>query len=215
MIDRITFFTEARVNLFAGRLTQPQVDGLTAILDEWEHQRLTDIRHLAYMLATAYHEVDRTMQPIKEYGGDKYFFRLYDIAGGRPAVARQLGNLQPGDGVRFAGRGLVQLTGRKNYARMSALVSHPRFGVDLEKDPDAALRLDIAVAVMFEGMLDAASNFGDFTGYALDDFFNATKDDPVGARRIINGLDRAELIAGYHQKFLAAIRNASRAAAAA
>ena len=129
-------------------------------------------------------------------------------------MARQLGNLQPGDGARFPGRGLVQLTGRRNYARMSELVTRPRFGVDLERDPDKALRLDIAVAVMFEGMLDADSSVGDFTGFALDDFFSATKDDPVGARRIINGLDRAELIAGYHQKFLAALKSASRAVAA-
>jgi hypothetical protein len=214
MIERTTFFSQVRRDLFAGRLTQAQVDGLTALLDEWEHQQLTDVRWLAYMLATAYHEVDKTMQPIKEYGGDKYFFQLYDIDGGRPAVARQLGNLQPGDGVRFAGRGLVQLTGRANYARMSALVTRPRFDIRLEEDPDAALRLDVAVAILFEGMTDACSHFGDFTGLALDDFFSANRNDPVGARRIVNGLDRAELIAGHHRKFLAAIDAASRAVAA-
>lgn len=214
MIDRKIFFAEARQSLFSGTLTQGQVDGINAILEEWDLRKLTDPRHLAYMLATPYHEVDRTMQPIKEYGGDAYFHRMYDIEGARPGVARQLGNLHPGDGVRFPGRGLVQLTGRKNYEGMTALVTRPRFGVDLEQDPDKALRLDIAVAVMFEGMLRADSHFGDFTGVALEDFFNATKDDPVQARRIINGLDRAELIAGYHQKFLTAIKDASRAVAA-
>ncbi len=214
MIDRTTFFAEIRRTLFGGRLSQGQVDGINAVLDEWELQELGDVRQLAYMLATAYHEVDRTMQPIREYGGDKYLFRLYDIEGGRPAVARQLGNLRPGDGARFRGRGLVQLTGRRNYARMSALVGQPRFDINLEKDPDAVLRLDVAVAVMFEGMLDPCSEVGGFTGLALDDFFSATKDDPVGARRIINGFDQAEPIAAHHRKFLAAIRNASRALAA-
>ncbi len=43
---------------------------------------------------------------------------------------------------------------------------------------------------MFEGMLDADSSFGDFTGVALDDFNDRT-DDPVSAHKIINGLDRA------------------------
>ena len=215
MIDRKTFFEAVRRDLFGGRLTQGQVDGINAVLDEWQRRELADARHLAYMLATPYLEVDRTMQPIKEYGGNQYFFRMYDIQGQRPATARALGNLSPGDGIKFPGRGLVQLTGRRNYARMTKLVTKPLFGVDLEDDPDAALRLDIAVAVMFEGMLDAESGFGDFTGLALDDFFNATKDDPVGARRIINGLDRAELIAGYHRKFLAAIKAAEAARSAA
>ena len=213
MIDRTTFFACVRRTLFGGRLTQGQVDGLSAILDEWEYLDLTDIRHLAYILATAYHEVDKTMLPIKEYGSDRYFFRLYDIQGGRPSLAYSLGNIKLGDGVRFAGRGLVPLVGRKNYARMSALVSCPRFGVDLAKDPDAALQLDLAVAILFEGMLDPCTNFGGLAGYALDDFFSVTKDDPVGARRII-GHDGAALVADYYRKFRSAILAASQAVAA-
>jgi putative chitinase len=89
---------------------------------------------------------------------------------------------------------------------MSELVTRPRFSIDLEEGSDRALQLDIAVAVMFEGMLDADSSFGDFTGVALDDFFNERTDDPVNARKIINGLDRAELIAGYHRQFLTALK---------
>lgn len=206
MIDRRVFFTEARRRLFGGVLRQSQVDGITAILDEWERRKLVDLRHLAYMLATPYHEVDKSMQPISEYGGSAYFHRMYDIQGARPSVARELGNVEPGDGARYHGRGLVQLTGRKNYRRMSELVARPLFGVDLEQDPDRALEIRVAVAVMFEGMLDADSHFGDFTGVALETYFNATTDDPVNARRIINGLDRAETIAEYHGEFLEALQ---------
>lgn len=209
MIDRKLFFDGVRPSLFGGNLLQSQVDGSEAILDEWEERQLTDVRHLAYMFATVYHEVARSMQPIREWGDERYFFRMYDIAGERPGTARLLGNLQSGDGARFCGRGFVQLTGRRNYRRMTELVAAPRFGLDLVAEPDAALRLDVATAILFEGMLDAESGFGDFTGLALDDFFDATKDDPVGARRIINGLDRAELVAGYHRRFLAAIEAAS------
>ncbi len=214
MIDRKAFFDAIRRSLFGGNLTQGQVDGIDAILDEWERRKLTDLRHLAYIFATAYHEVDKTMQPISEHGGNNYFHRMYDIEGGRPGVARMLGNLYPGDGVKFRGRGLPQLTGRKNYERMTKLLGQ-RFGVDLEKDPDKALVPEIAIAIMFEGMLDADSGFGDFTGLALDDFFNDTVDDPVNARKIINGLDRAELVAGYHRKFLAALESASSCTVAA
>ncbi len=208
-IERSKFFAAVRVSLFGGTLYQGQVDGIDAILDEWETRRLVDARHLAYMLATAYHEVARSMQPIREWGDARYFFRLYDIEGERPGTARHLGNLKPGDGVRFCGRGFVQLTGRRNYQRMTELVALPRFGLDLVAKPDAAMRLDVATAILFEGMLDAESDFGDFTGLALDDFFSATRDDPVGARQIINGRDRAELVAGYHRRFLAALQGAA------
>lgn len=213
-IERSKFFAAVRVALFGGTLYRGQVAGIEAILDEWGTRRLADPRHLAYMLATVYHEVARSMQPIREWGDARYFFRLYDIAGERPGTARHLGNVEPGDGVRFCGRGFVQLTGRRNYRRMTDLVTRPRFGLDLVAEPDAALRLDVATAILFEGMLDAESGFGDFTGLALDDFFDATKDDPVGARRIINGLDRAELVAGYHRRFLVALQGAALQGAA-
>ena len=215
MIDRKLFFDGIRQSLFGGNLLQAQVDGIEAILDEWEKRQLTDVRHLAYMLATVYHEVARSMQPIREWGDERYFFRMYDIDGERPGVARHLGNIRPGDGVRYCGRGFVQLTGRRNYERMTELVALPRFGLDLVANPDAAMRLDVATAVLFEGMLDAESGFGDFTGLALDDFFDATRDDPVGARQIINGRDRAELVAGFHRRFLAAIEAASSCTRAA
>lgn len=208
-IERRKFFAAVRVSLFGGTLYQGQVDGIEAILDEWEARRLVDPRHLAYMFATVYHEVARSMQPIREWGDARYFFRLYDIDGERPGTARHLGNLQPGDGARFCGRGFVQLTGRRNYRRMTDLLAMPRFGLDLVAKPDAALQLDVATAILFEGMLDAESGFGDFTGLALDDFFDATRDDPVGARQIINGRDRAELVAGYHRRFLAAVQGAA------
>lgn len=205
MIDRKKFFDAVRSTLFEGILTRSQVEGIEAVLDEWQCRRLTDLRYLAYMFATEYWEVDMTMQPIGEYGGNAYFHRMYDIEGERPGVARRLGNLYPGDGVLFHGRGLVQLTGRSNYERMTKLVTMPRWGIDLTKEPDKALRPDIAVAILFEGMLDAESGFGDFTGLALDDYFDNGKNDWEGARRIINGTDHAGEIAEIGRKFYDAL----------
>ena len=58
--DRNTYFNYVRDVLFEGALTQQQVDGQSVILAVWEYQAggtpMTDIRWLAYMLATVYHE---------------------------------------------------------------------------------------------------------------------------------------------------------------
>jgi putative chitinase len=55
-----------------------------------------------------------------------------EIASGRAYEGRKdLGNTQPGDGVRFKGRGYIQLTGRANYKKFSEFV-----GEDCVSNPD-------------------------------------------------------------------------------
>jgi len=103
--------------------------------------------------------------------------------------------LQGKDYYPYIGRGYVQLTWEENYLRAGEKVEE-----DLVSFPDMALEPDIAAAVMFDGMEE-----GWFTGVSLLDYFNDTTDDPVNARRIINGTDRASEIANYHVIFLNAI----------
>ncbi len=195
-INRKFFYDFVRSHLFDGTLKQKQVDGLNVLLDYWESEMADeDDRWLAYVLATAHHEVDRSMQPIKEVGQASYFRRMYGIEGERPKVARQLGNLRPGDGEKYYGRGFVQLTGRKNYQDWS-----DRLGVKLVAKPDLALDTVIATRIIFEGM-----RLGTFTGKKLGHYFNDEKEDWVNARRIINGVDKAHLIAGYAKQYYAAI----------
>lgn len=198
MLDRDRFFPAARAGAFGGRLTQGQVDGLNCLLDAWERRTNTDIRQLAYILATTKWETAHTMQPIDERGGEAYFHRMYDRDGERPEVARELGNIAPGDGVRFHGRGYVQLTGRTNYHRMSALV-----GADLVANPDLALDPDIAAVILFEGM-----ERGMFTGVGLGRYFNHVTCDWLNARRIINRLDCASQIADIARAFHVALDGA-------
>ncbi|MGH6644232.1 MAG: hypothetical protein ACRED3_16215, partial [Bradyrhizobium sp.] len=115
-MNRTTFFDRVRASLFGGRMSAGQLQGIEAILDGWEVRGRGRRQHLSYMLATAFHETAATVQPINEYGGTAYFAKRYDP----PAkVAKQLGNVNKGDGPRFHGRGYVQLTGRANYARAS------------------------------------------------------------------------------------------------
>ena len=125
-MNRAAFFAAVRSAPFDGRLSQLQVDGMNAILDEWRKRKLTDLRWLAYMLATTFHETARTMLPIREFG--------------RGRGARY--------GTTYYGRGFVQLTWEANYRKASAVV-----GVDLVADPDRALELPIAATIMFDGMI--------------------------------------------------------------
>lgn len=189
-MNRTTFFAYARRAPFGGRLSQAQVEGVTAILDEWDRRNLSDIRWLAYILATAFHETGGKMQPIKEAGGDAYLSK-YDTG----KLAARLGNTPDadGDGQRYAGRGFVQITGRSNYRA---------FGI--EDRPDEALKLPTATKIIFNGMIG-----GIFTGKKLADYFDRIIDNPIGARRIVNGTDKAQLIAGYHKNFLDALHAAT------
>jgi putative chitinase len=199
MINRKFFFEYARQHLFGGSLKTGQVAGLNAILDKWEDAYANkDDRWLAYALGTAHHEVGATMQPINEWGGSKYFFRMYDKDGDRPKKAAELGNTQSGDGVLFHGRGYVQLTGRSNYTKMQT-----KFKVDLTTDADAAkhaLEPDLAAKIMFYGMEN-----GVFTGKKFKDYFDGEKANWEKARAIINPGDKAQLVANYAKSYYAAI----------
>jgi putative chitinase len=151
----------------------------------------------AYALATAYLETNHQMIPVREAywlsdsAAAAYFRRMYDIEGSRPAKARELGNLSPGDGARYCGRGYPQLTGKKNYLKAGTAL-----GLDLISRPDLALQPSVAAQIMVRGMAE-----GWFTGKKLADYLpasgEATKAKFLPARRIINGTDRADDVAGF------------------
>jgi putative chitinase len=197
-INRKVFFDGIRSSPFTGKLEKGQVEGVSAILDEWERRKLTDLRWLAYMLATAKWETGHTMQPIQERGGSAYLTRLYDVKGSRSSTARKNGNTTPGDGILYSGKGYVQLTWKNNYITMQKMLKAAGFGCDIVNDPSQAMQGDIAAFILFEGMVR-----GTFTGKNLSDYFNAKTNDPVNARRIINGTDCAVEIAAIHKQFYA------------
>jgi hypothetical protein len=93
----------------------------------------------------------------------------------------------------------VQLTWEENYknAGIALGLVDDR---DLVDHPSVALDSLIAARIMFRGMAE-----GWFTGVKLGQYFNDTEDDPVNARRIINGTDCAYMIADYHWIFLNAL----------
>jgi hypothetical protein len=188
-------FFNGMLHLFGGSYSNPQTAGLNAILDEWEKRAPNgDLRWLAYMFATVFHETARTMQPVRE--------------------AFWLSEQWRKDHLKYYpyyGRGFVQLTWSENYAKAAAYV-----GANLVDSPDLALRLDYASAIMFVGMSEGWFR-ADRQGRreTLSRYFAPDVDDPVGAREIINGPEwvkvngqtelLATVIAQYHASFLAAL----------
>ena len=185
MINRIAFFNRLTSNqLYQKTLTQ-HVEGMNAILDEWESkpELYLDKRWLAYMLATAYHETGKQMTPVEEIGKGK----------GRAYGEKMKQNKTPyqtPDHIYY-GRGHVQLTWLENYERFGKIL-----GVDLLNNPALALDMKISIKIMFAGMTK-----GYFTGVNLARYFNAEREDWISARKIINGNDKADLIALYGQRF--------------
>ena len=188
MIDRKAFFDGVRREL--GPLNQDQVNGFNAVLAEFERRESTSpdwsIFDLSYMLATAWWETGRTMQPVREA------FYVGDFA---KAEAWRKRNLRY---YPFYGRGLVQLTWDFNYRKASQ-----KLGIDFVKNPDRVMEMPLAVAIMFDGMAE-----GWFTAKALDDYIDDIDESDAedlreytNARRIINGTDKAGPIGAIAIKF--------------
>jgi len=185
MINRIAFQNRLHTyNLFT-KANNQQLAGMNAILDEWESKPslYLDKRWLAYMLATTYHETAKTMWPIEEFGKGK----------GRAYGLKIKQNKEPYEtpDKLYYGRGFVQLTWYENYDKFGK-----KLKIDLLDNPSLALSLPISTKIMFLGMTQ-----GLFTGVNLGRYFNDEREDWLSARKIINGMDKAELIANYAKKF--------------
>ena len=194
-IDRAFFFSEIKKQKLFSSIKQSQVKGMNFILDGWEKSPHTDLRWLAYMLATTYHETARTMLPIAEYGKGR----------GRPygsKIKMNRNRYSTPDQIYY-GRGYVQLTWYENYDKMGKVL-----GVDLMNKPELAMDPSNAFEIMQEGMTLGLTGRGDFTGHSLERYFNQTKEDWNNARKIINGNDKKVTIGNYGKKFHAALRHA-------
>jgi hypothetical protein len=114
-----------------------------------------DLPTVIAVLATIRVEVP-PFAPIREFGDEAYFTRMYE---GRV----QLGNVEPGDGARYCGRGFIQVTGRANYRDYGA-----KLGVDLLAEPDRALEPEIASRILVRYFVDrgipALAAAGDWQG---------------------------------------------------
>lgn len=188
--NRKTFFDGFRERIDP-TVSKEQVDGLEFILGRMENDPFwKHIPQIAYALATVFHETAGNFQPVEEG---------YYLGSARKVKAFQ-------NKLRYApyfGRGYVQLTWKRNYE-----LAGKKFNVDLVGNPELALSADVSYKVLTYGM-----HQGWFTGKKLDDYIKGEKKDYVNARKIINGTDKAGLIAGYAKSFEKILNSAAAAPA--
>lgn len=135
------------------------------IVQEAIRQGVKSKSQIAYILATAEHESN--------------FINMEEFASGAAYEGRSdIGNVSPGDGKRYKGRGYVQLTGRKLYQRYSNIL-----GKDFINQPNLVKQDPYRTFILVHGMKN-----GSFTGVGLSDFTNASGQvDYYNARAIVNG----------------------------
>lgn len=189
-IDPILFFANYRKEF--GRLKQQTVSGIE-LLGRFimVDPHITDMRHVAYILATVKHECADRWSPIIEYG-KKSYFKKYRCG---TTIGNALGNIIDGDEWTYRGRGYVQLTGRRNYANLTKVLELPA-AQNLVDHPENALVPIISYQILSVGMRE-----GLFTGKKLSEYINADICDYANARRIVNGTDQFRLIADYARQF--------------
>lgn len=175
-MDRAAFYTAVRGGILGPKLEPNEVEGCEAILSAMEG---TPLSWCAYALATAYHETARTMQPVREAYWLSENWRKRNL------------RYWP-----WYGRGYVQLTWESNYKRADDELD---LGGSLLDNADRAMEPAIAAAIMRRGMVE-----GWFTAHTLRKHLPERLGTPAqyeGARRIINGMDKAGSIAAYAVQF--------------
>ncbi len=179
---------------------------LNGIIDKFVPEYGCNIPHIAYMLATA--RIESYAFWIAEFFGpiaEKISYDQAEIDYGvgptarRSAYAKKMGQVEIGDGYKYRGRGLVQITWKSHYISFEK-----HTGARLVSNPDSASEWNTALDIMIKGMVH-----GHFTGISLSDRITESNKDYVGARNIINGSDKKDEFAAYAQQFEILLRASS------
>lgn len=191
--DAFEYYMEnCKTKPFNNVFQEHEKEAVSDIIDAFLEEGYTDIRLLAYALATVRIECGSNMRPVREgfaatdaqaRAHVKKYKRKYAEVYTFPGV--------PGD-FCYYGRGLVQLTWYENYKKEG-----------IQHDPDRALDPDFAARLLFKGLLD-----GRWNGRGKSLMYYLDKNDPVQARRTVNVLNKAELVADYYKDFLLALSKA-------
>lgn len=110
------------------------IDGVVTYFNKYaEDYGVTSPLRMAHFFAQAAHEADN-------------FKTLEEYASGAAYEGRKdLGNIHKGDGRRYKGRGMFQLTGRANYKEYG-----DKLGIDLINNPELAATAEVSVRTALE-----------------------------------------------------------------
>lgn len=177
--SREVFFNRYAIEF--GPITADTREVLTQLFDFIEQNKnITDIRYVAYILATIKWETLSTFKPKREAFWQSEDWRREHLSRYYP----------------YYGRGYVQVTWKDIYQQLNLVLGLAGTDSDLIKYPDKALEPQIAYRMLEYGMLT-----GTFTGKKLSEYITDDKTDYVNARRTINRLDHATQIADIAKKF--------------
>lgn len=219
------FFNKLRSGLLGPTLDNDEIAGCQGILSAADAQKLP-ISWTAYILATAYHETQGRMCGKSEslnYSAK----RLRAVFGAHRITAAQaarygrssahgadfegiantiyggkwgeinLGNVLPGDGFKYIGRGAEHVTGRANYQKVDDELG---LGGELMARPDMLLDPVLAGKVIVSGMIRGRYRSGRNLARYLPRQ-GASMADWTAGRAIINPDANGKLIARYAWQF--------------
>ena len=174
MVQNVNWVEKIGIHL-NGTTAEKANKNIQGVIDECKKQGVTDKAQIAYILATMEWETAHTFRPVEEafWLSDEWRYKHLRYA-------------------PYWGRAYVQITWEANYERFGRLL-----GVDLLKHPDLALYPPYAAFILVYGM-----KYGSFTGKRLADYIYNGHNDFVGARKIINGTDKAHTIASIAKEYL-------------
>jgi len=194
-MNRDKFISSIKSNIFH-IATQSIIDGCFFLIDEANRFGVDDQRMQAYILATAYWETGKTMQPVRENG------RGEGMAYGKKLKQDRTPYTLP-DKIYY-GRGYSQTTWYDNYLMLTHQSYAKQKGWDFLNNPELLLLPEPSAWATIHCMWH-----GYYTGASLLKYFHDGVCDWFNARRIINGLDQAAVIAGIAQHFYGALQIAT------
>ncbi len=190
MINYKNFFLKLNHGLIDDSLSILQRKRIRLIIRFWMNKYPnSDLRCLAYILATADFETDRSFRPIEEKSKGK---------GERYGMMEKLNGTGYSSPIQlFYRRGIIPLIWYDNYKHIAN-----RLKVDILNQPQLVLDQDISIQILVDGMMQ-----GWFTGQKLEDYFSTYKNNWSEARSVLKKSEKSELLKSLGLSYFIALQN--------